>query len=476
MVNHMIKKSTVDKSNNLNESSSFLNFIGYFLSFGILIVFTNINNNIDDLTIGNIIIFFIGILLLRKRNGGLFNIVTIFYILCYIFHCSYFILIVTKNVCGNAYVFISLTEKTQIDTLKYCNYFFALFPIGSLLYNTRNINGNNTPKMLLDLELCGKVGVALMFIAAVPRLYVDLTWLKSSIQYGYAGAYRIYINNYVILVANLFYLGSILSIYGAKKEKNKATLFFLIALTVSLISMMSGRRLTQVAYLVIIIYMYFKCTERKKKSLFMTLMYILGVYTILAILATFGDLRETGSFSFASIMKTFFKNFSYKLIFDQFGEFGYAAYTLGATIEYTPLQGYGCGTNYLLSWLEVFPNIGGLLTGFSDKNSFVLKLPSNYQQALGGSLLGELFYNFGYWAWPFFILLGYILTNISNSIHYAIKKEWISSKDLIYLLSAIPMILWIRSVFNEFPRAIVWYYIVICIIRSYIYKKSKLYM
>ena len=231
MVNHMIKESTVDKCSNLNEGNSSLYQIGYFVSFSILIILTNLNNNLNSLTAINIIIYFIGLFLLNKKNAGFFNIVTIFYTLCYLFHCSYFILIATNNVCGNAHVFLTLPNKIQIDTLKYCNYFFSLFPCGCL-FAKEKAKSNNCKRIFLNIEQCGKIGIALMIVSIIPRLYVDISMFVAYLNYGYLGIYRVYINNYIVLFANLFYLGTILAIYGNRKEKNKATTILIVSMLI----------------------------------------------------------------------------------------------------------------------------------------------------------------------------------------------------------------------------------------------------
>lgn len=437
----------------------------------IFVIISYVENSLNILTILSVLVFVWGVRVISKKNNSLLNIANIFYILCFVFHCSYFILIISNNVRGNAQVFITLPDHIQLKTLKYCVSFFALFPLGTLLLKEKSIDKD--VRSFLSADQCSKIGITLMIIALFPRLYVDITAFNAYLQGGYIGVYRVYINNYIMLLANMFYLGSVLAIYGYKKNKTKATMVLVFTMLLIFISMMSGRRGTKVAYLVIILYMYFKCVDRKKANILLTLRNVFIGYTVLVLIATFGDIRETGTFTLSNFFVLFAKNFTYELIFDQFGEFGYAAYTLGATIEYIPTQKYGYGINYILSWIEVFPNIGGVFTGFSNKMSFVFKLPSQYQQALGGSMLGELFYNFGYFSAVCAILLGYIINNISFRIDRAIKNDGLSSVDLICILTAIPMMLWVRSVFNEFPRSIIWFYLIIYAIKSFLYKGTK---
>lgn len=467
----MIRQADINEQPISNTKHNQINvFVDIMISI-IFLIISYFDSDINDLTIVSLVIFGFGVRVISKKNKSIINIVNVFYTLCFIFHCSYYLLIITNNIRGNAYVFLTLPKQVQVNTLKFCNCFFSLFPLGTMLSN--GIKQDKKNHVFLSANQCSTIGITLMTIALFPRLYVDITTFNAYLQGGYIGVYRVYINNYIMLLANMFYLGSVLSIYGYKKNKSKATMVLVFTMILIFISMMSGRRGTKVAYLVIILYMYFKCVDRKKTNILLTLRNVFIGYTILVIIATFGDTRETGTFTLSNFLSLFVKNFTYELIFDQFGEFGYAAYTLGATIEYIPTQKYGYGLNYIFSWLEILPNVGGYLTGFSDKMSFVLKLPSQYQQALGGSMLGELFYNFGYFSAVLAILLGYIINNISFRIDHAIKKDGISSVDLICILTAIPMMLWVRSVFNEFPRSIIWFYLIIYIFKSFFYKGNK---
>ena len=448
--------------------------IGYvvslFFAFFFILQSYNLSGLVELTAISAVSFLFWVFLLIKKR--GMIDVAVIFYILCYIFHSSYFLLIATDNVCGNAYLFIALPDDLQIRTLKYCNYFFNLFPIGSLIVNNKNCYKEGGA--FLTIEQCGRLGITLMIITILPRLYVDVSRIYAFLLYGYKGTRALIVNNYIIMLANVFYVGVILALYGCKTTKNnKATFILLVSVLVVFLSMVSGARGTSVAYLVVVLYVYYKCRNVMITSTFSLLRYFVVFYFLLAVIATFGDARESGLISISNYIELFVRNATYKLFIDQLGELGFAAYTLAGSIDFFPNQGFGYGSNYILSWFAVFPNIGDALTGFYEKMSFVVKLPKQYQGILGGSVLGEFFYNFGYFSLIIYPLFGYVVTSISNCVNNAMKGSYLTSKELISILTIMPMLLWIRSCFNEFPRTIVWPLLFVWLVNELFHKKKQ---
>lgn len=445
--------------------------LGYVVSVIVGCCILAISYSLQDLTdltmvsVGSFL--FWTILLIKKR--GVIDIAVIFYVLCYLFHCSYFFLIATDNVCGNAHLFITLPENIQIDTLKYCNYFFTLFPMGSLLVANSVVYKEGKP--FLTIEQCGKVGVAMIIVTLLPRLYVDISKVYAFMLYGYKGTRALVINNYIIVFANMFYVGIILAIYGFRSAKRTQILLLLISFFVILFSMISGARGTAISYLVVILFTYCKSIDMGRNSLFAILRYAVVGYFILALIATFGDARDVGASSISTVLDLFAKNITYKLFLDQLGEFGFTAYTLAASIDFFPKNGFGNGSNYFLSWFAVSPNIGDFLTGFYEKMAFAVKLPRKYQGILGGSVLGEFFYNFGYISLAIFPLFGCFIAKISNCVSDAMKSNWLTSKNLLFILALMPMTLWVRSYFTEFPRTVVWSFLFVMATKEFLYKK-----
>ena len=450
-----------------NQTNIFLNVFVMFFDF----IACLLSNNIYFLTLQSLFLVIVGFLTLKKKTKSWFSLPAVFLLLTYFFHCSYFILIISNNVTGNAHIFITLSDSSQIKVIKYCIMFIVFFVIGCCFFNNSK-RALRKEKCFLTLKQCEKIGCTLMLLSFPFRIYVDVMMIKAYLLSGYHDTFDVYISNYIVVLANLFYAGSLLAIIGLHKQKKVRTIL-VIFIAVLLFGMVSGRRGIKVVYLVATLFVYFNYVDTKKKTFSTIAKYGILAYIVLAAVATFGDVRETGIFSIAVFLECFLKNVTYKLLLTQMGEFGYAAYTLGASIEHFSMSGYGYGLNYFASWLQIFPNVGGLLTGFSDKLSFVLKLPDVYQRALGGSMLGELFYNFGWLSFTPMLILGNVVMRLSESLKNSVKNDGLSYKGLLCILVLSPLILWIRSSFNEFPRAVVWYFIIIYLLRLYFKEHRK---
>lgn len=429
--------------------------------------------NISFLTWISLAVLVVGFFAIKEKTGSILSFPMLFFVLCYFFHCSYAILITTNNVNGNAHVFVTLPEAVQINTMKICIMFLSFYTIGCCLVRTSE---RKHEKEFLTLDQCKVIGIVLMGVGIIPRLYVDLTLLRAYLTLGYHDTYSVYINNYIHVIGDMFYFGALMAILGFRKEKKNLLIICLSLCVVIVIGMMSGRRGIKGVYLLAAFFICFNYVNSGKINLKTIIGYGLAAYLALVLIATYGDIRDSGEMSVALFVECFLKNLTYRMILSQMGEFGYAAYTLGAAIEHFSLQTFGYGWNYIASWLQVLPNIGGMLTGFTDKMSFVLKLPEMYQQALGGSVLGEMYYNFGFAMFIPSAAVGYLITSLSNGLTQSVKYGCFSYKGFLGLLIIAPTIMWTRSCVNEFPRAVVWYFVAVFLLKKCIFEREKMKM
>ena len=443
-----------------------LNFINV-LCLGIGLVTSNFN----VVAAAALIQMAFGMLALLVRGYNLLSFPVVFYGMCYLFHGGYLFLMLFNQRAGNLYMFREyLTADTQVQVGKFVLLFFAFLLLG-MTSRPGKIRFVKESKPVLTLNQTKIIGGCIFLLCLGPRLYVDL---KFVFEYLETGIYKTMdsMNNYILILADGFYVGGILLIIGYRNHVKKAVAVLAVCFMVLAVSMISGNRGIKVAYFLALIVFYFAFVEKGKLKATRLFLYIVFGYTFLALIATFGDLREGVQITVSSFINVFLKNFSYKLIVDQLGEFGYAAFSLGATVESFGEIGYLGGKMYLLSWLQIFPNVGGMLDGFSDSLNYVMMLPSKYRYSLGGSLLGEYFANFGYLAFVFSYLLGRFIRTAYQKLQDAILSEELSAFALLIILAIPKSFIWIRSVFNEFPRSVIWYFVMIIALKLLLYRKK----
>jgi len=162
--------------------------------------------------------------------------------------------------------------------------------------------------------------------------------------------------------------------------------------------------------------------------------------------------------SFILLVKDTYKKFS---VFSILAEFGVTIITLGYSLTLFPAtKAFQLGTNYLVSFFTIFPNILGIFDDLITKTIYVFNWPLNIRQYLGGSYLGELYYSFGDLSFIFIVFLGMMIAFVSNKIHNAIEEKRYALLS-IYLVLFPNMLWWIRNYFVDMVREFVWTSVII---------------
>lgn len=130
----------------------------------------------------------------------------------------------------------------------------------------------------------------------------------------------------------------------------------------------------------------------------------------------------------------------------------------------------------------IFPNIFGILDSFKNSFIFVYNFPPSYRFALGGSYLGELYFNFEDISCILTILIGIfigiVIGILDKKILECIKKDSMIELS-IYIIIFINILSWIRGYFADMVRETIWtsllIYIIYILVKNY-YKRKKLYI
>lgn len=173
--------------------------------------------------------------------------------------------------------------------------------------------------------------------------------------------------------------------------------------------------------------------------------------------------------TFIDVLKSTFVDFS---PFSVIAEFGITIITLGISIEFFSFNNdFQYGLNYLLSLLNIFPNVGGVLDFTIPKTIYIYNYPAHLRSFLGGSYLGEAFYSFGYYGMIFIAFIGMLISYISLKFQELfLKQKYI---QLSILLILFPNLLWwTRAYFADMVREFTW--ISICtVILTLFLKRNK---
>lgn len=339
-------------------------------------------------------------------------------------------------------------------------YFIAVGISCGKLQKEKKVN-----KRQADISIYGKI---LVLIGVIPRLYIDILSLVGARANGYEGVYSIYFPQAIQSIAFFFDAGLFFLLY-AQTDRRKQKFYLVAVIIYKCIIMSTGARQDKVAFLLVWLYVYFFIINKitVKKLALLVVVCIAGFMFISAI----GTIRVNDTVSLSQTLSLLQSGTMNNVIGGALGEFGSAFDTLEVAIKYTPSEiPFGWGKSYVAGLLSIIPLLVNQIPSLAKAVMFVNQLPKHVTFALGGSFLGELFYNFSWFGIIGSSVVGAFITKLHNGIVDDSScdffyKAW-------YSILATAMILFVRGYFTDMMQKLVWTYIAIYIIRMYLAKRE----
>jgi hypothetical protein len=188
------------------------------------------------------------------------------------------------------------------------------------------------------------------------------------------------------------------------------------------------------------------------------------------LLNTLASIRGIEGKTVIVFWEAFLKNFTGSPIIDLVAELGGTINTIYLVINQVPNYiPYSYGSTYLASFLSVFPNIGGV---FTEINTYAHYVNSLQGSALGGSFIGELYFNFSYLGVIIAIFVGVLVNKVSLKIE---KNIYIGSyfNTAYYAPLFINFLWWPRDAFVSIVRPYFWGAMIIFCVSNIIIRKSN---
>lgn len=291
----------------------------------------------------------------------------------------------------------------------------------------------------------------ILFIITVPMKFVyiktaisvvqDDTYVSSTVA-GFSGIY-IQISNFCIISFVILLLA-----YSYNKIMQIIILGFGVSFFVW--SMLSGGRIYSVISILILFLCYINTNNISSKKI--VLIVAFGVL-LLQLITSITYIRTTHDFNIISLIQYAF-NPANNFILKTLDEFGGTVATVIFTFDEVPRYvDFHKGLSYIKAWMLVGLNINGVLEQISREVAYTLILSRKFN--LGGSYIGELYYNFGYLGYVFSPVIGLFIGKLSEISDYCLEKRLVIEFALL-VMPIYASISWIRGYFNSFPRASVW--------------------
>ena len=367
-----------------------------------------------------------------KREKTLFNFYSLFWLSISLFSFGHVILFSLGLNAPIRFIFDDYPLKLVNEYMVFGFVSFVfLFLAGVFVERLKN-------KDVVELPL-SRVGnnaklVFLSFFVLSSPFYLYKTFHNLTIAnaYGYAGIYESEGNLIVTLLA-MWYIPSLYGLIYCYKDDFRKFFFLTLLLLPIIVYMIVGGR--GIAMSILFSLLYFWNMAIKKITRSQTLIVLLCGLFIMILLPSIGEYRlRMSSMSFTDIFGTYALSGFTEILKSVLGELGGSAKIWMLLQRIIPdLQAYGFGMSYISSVLCCVPSF--LFGGFSfaeyaNLSDWITTIEGS-KYGLGFSMLGESFYNFGW-----FGMLGTFFVGVF--MFYVISCKWLpqSLNQYKYVFSA----------------------------------------
>ena len=421
--------------------------------FGLLLyIIINIAQNkelqawIDIVSVILGIMIIIQIIIMRKLQLNIISLIGFFLAFTYIFHFGNVILLSTalKEFELGRLVLRYVEEEVFRDAVMYCFYFIYLLFLGVIFAanHKRNISlERNINTETFNLKVLKFIGWILFLIGIPAFLYVTYKEVYVAFTVDYKSTLKLQqdsIPSSVNFLSTMMNVGISLLLIGYKKNIQLAKIILLVGVLLQALSTLSGGRGLPTITIVLFIYIYHRFVKKFNISNVITFSFI--AYIGLGFLSSIATIRDYGM-NVEFLFETLITNLtSENIILLTLNEFGGTLLTPEIAMNSIPREvepGYG------LVYINAFLNLIGVNIGEVHINSFVDLINIG---AMGGSYIAETYYNFLYSGLILAVIIGFIVTKVSNKIENIIfDKKYLTIG--YYLTFFIGVLWWVRDSF-----------------------------
>lgn len=423
----------------------------------------------------------------KKIMGDLINFATIFVITLFVFHFGQVMLMAfCKDIVIKYQMRIVLTYFSETDCLsamRIINIAFVAISFGTLKRNKYIGLKNNIRSVNRKNDIVVRKLARLIILITFPiKLFIDmiLVYKSFTISFITASHWLQSFPNFVRSIGNISFVGFALLVLAQRENPKRQLVTYCSIIGYLIILMMSGWRSENVAYLVIITFIYIKSRYKKIKILNI-MKYGILCYVFLGVLYTVVAVRFSADRSLSVYIDMFCRVLAgdKNVILESLREYGNTGYTAICVLilwfsKYTPSY----GKSYILGISAILPNIMGLPGRLTTASTFVLDLQRNGMVTssygnIGGSIIGEFFFNFGIFGG---IIFAYLIGCLIGWVNQKVEK-YIYSEDVFSIVYYIPimfgLLYWIRDAFGSGIRDVIWGMIFCYIMKKIAYRTAK---
>lgn len=432
--------------------------------FAIYTMYTLNSSQINWRMYGGIVIipFFVSTLWIFFNFGiKLSSFTSIIFMLCYILHFGQLVVkVFNLDYVFNFDVQKQFPQENYVKSVIFILFYLFFYSIGAIIMQNRTRDRQfkeNRPEKHRVLVWITSVSLLLFFPLQV------YFWIQGIIIRN-TGNYLDTLNQnngFLDMFARFHIIGICGLLIILKRRKGVSYLVLILYMSISFFSMLSGGRMYAIAGIIVVLCTFFYIHKINIKVRHVVIFIIMAM-VLSTFMNTIAETRDdSGAINFAEQMTD---NWQEQPLFDFIGEMGGTQFTVGLVqrrIDGGYMQ-FNYGKEYIISWISVLPNLGGEIKEIVDNQNYVIEL--NYP-TLGGSIIGEQYYNFGLFGCLFGILVGAIIERMDRYLVFCLEKRNYS-RIAVLIAYFYCIILWQRNTFSIIPRYIVYAAIVVWAIKK----------
>lgn len=419
----------------------------FFINIILLLIAYLFNSNLYIVEWMSLIQIVLSVIIVTKSQKQFLSVYNIFIMLTYLFHFGQALIRILpfEDILSMRSVLAKSNENILIEAELFAMLCIFGISMGYLLKKNRNISNVVFQDEETELLRIRKISITVLAVTFFPMLYIDFSKIIALSLSGYDATYLVYqngIGKYFGAIGQFCKLIFPLLIFTYKNNKKKATIIMCVTTLYLLIVMFSGDRGTSVIYIVSILFVYFKFINKLKfRTVVIGVIFIYFMFGILSAISIF----RYHDFSFVGFLEAYNARKGDGIIYSSLREFGGTMLSLVHSIDYVPMNSFwGMGSTYIMSILYISPWLPDFITNVCMNSvSYIHAFPTSAMDfvSLGGSYLGELYYNFGWVAPVFSIIIGVFIKKMDNEFDSKVSVR----KVAFYIVLLPSFILWVRD-------------------------------
>ncbi len=403
----------------------------------------------------------------------------LFIILLYLFNFGQIILLgLANNYVFYHYNYLAgLNSQIVKSSIIACFIYIKAFELGILVESRKGLSTSHISGPKLNLQTNELNVMRLRYVSAIVLflflpidLYKNFSLLTKAFSGGYAATFATETgtgSGVIDALANFPLSALCLLIFAERSNPKKAGMILGVAISFKILFMFYGERGHQLIGIFLLLYVYMRYVRPANSiSPAKIALYSIGFLFLISLVS---EIREFGILYFIeNIGDVFVSVSSRNILLETIEVLGETFINTYFVIEQISMNNmvFQYGQTFLKSLASFLPNINNIFTSINNEAILSKVLAQIYGHHLGGSIIAELYYNFGLYGSLVAFFLGRLLMKAERTMN---NLDDSSGYRIAFIIPFFYCMLWlVRDSFANTTRIILWQYILFIILIGFV--------